>query len=115
MSNVSDEVKKFCRIIWDYYFNLNKDKLSGLLSGEDYEIVNKEIRQLSISRMEFNNDILTIYLNRPGVFIGEKGKNINAIGEFISEEFGRKINIKIIEDRLPEFLYQYPFWLDEDF
>jgi len=114
MSNVSGEVKNICRIIWDYYFELNKNKMSELLNDADYALVNKDIRQLGISRMEFENDILTVYLNRPGIFIGEKGRNINAIRDCLSISFKRKIDIKIIEDRLPECLYQYPYWMDED-
>jgi ribosomal protein S3 len=115
MSNVSDEVKAICRILWNYYFDLAKDRISDLLNDADYEIVNKDIRQLGITRIEFENDILTIWLNRPGVFIGLKGNNINAVRDLISKEFKRKIEIKIIEDHLPEYLYQYLFWLDEDY
>jgi ribosomal protein S3 len=112
-SNVSDEVKTICNWLWDYYFELNKDKMSELLNDADYEIVNKDIRQLQISRMELNNNNLTIYLNRPGIFIGEKGKNIDAFRNYLLVHYKKRIDIKIIEDRLPEYLYHYPYWMDD--
>jgi Ribosomal protein S3 len=111
--NVSDEVQTICNWLWDYYFELNKDKMSDLLNDADYEIVNKDIRQLQISRMELNDNILTIYLNRPGIFIGEKGKNIDSFRDYLLTHYKRKIDIKIIEDRLPEYLYHYCYWMDD--
>jgi hypothetical protein len=113
MNNVGDEVQTICRILWDYYFEINKDKMSDLLNDADFEMVNKDIRQLQISRMELNNNILTIYLNRPGIFIGEKGKNIDSFRDFLFKEYKKKIDIKIIEDRLPDYLYHYAYYDDD--
>jgi ribosomal protein S3 len=112
MNNISDEVQIICRIIWEYYFVINKNKISKAMISDDYEIVNKSIRELGISRIEFENDIISIWLNRPGLFVGIKGWNIDAISKFIFNGLKREIKIKIIEDRLPDFLYQYPIYED---
>jgi hypothetical protein len=56
---------------------------------------------------------LIISLGRPGVLIGEKGKNIDALADHMSKHFKEKVAIKISEDRLYDYLYPYIPDLDD--
>jgi ribosomal protein S3 len=72
---------------------------------EIYLKTREEILELCITRIVFTSEqSIDICLGRPGLLIGKKGEQINALSEYL-EKYG--INkIKIIEDSL--FIYLLP-------
>ena len=62
--------------------------------------------------------VVTIDLSRPGVLIGVKGSNINALTEYLSARFKTSIKIKIKESHLDTFLYPVDYneyFIEEQF
>ncbi|HQM07568.1 MAG TPA: KH domain-containing protein [Bacilli bacterium] len=66
----------------------------------------EEIQDLCITRIIFTSDqSIDIYLGRPGLLIGKKGEQIDALSEYLNKKYG--INkIQIREDNL--FMYLIP-------
>jgi len=117
----SEEEKAVCREIGYFYLNkyqqeLEKENLSvGKIINKLYEKTYETISNLGITNVSFlhtkdtvNGDLysVTIYLNRPGVFIGEKGLNKEAITEHLKENLKiSNLNIHIVEDNIVTYLY----------
>jgi hypothetical protein len=59
--------------------------------GKDIDNTYLLLLKLLISKVEVDNDIVTIYTSRPGLLIGPKGKRINALGQHL------KKTIKVVE------------------
>ena len=66
----------------------------------------KEIQILGITRIVLTSDNeIEIHLDRPGLLIGKKGEQIDALSEYLNKKYG--INkIQIREDNL--FMYLIP-------
>ena len=66
----------------------------------------EEIQDLCITRIIFTSDqSIDIYLGRPGLLIGKKGEQIDALSEYLNKKYG--INkIQIREDDL--FMHLIP-------
>ena len=111
--NISDDVRSIAYMIWEYYFDksANNDMTS---IDEDYAKANKAVRELGISHIDFEGQLLTITLSRPGLLIGAKGANLDGLTKYLESKKHSPIKIKIIEDGLPGCLYHYPLYLDDD-
>ena len=54
-----------------------------------------EIRMVDITNIEVNEDVVTISTTRPGILIGKRGSNIEALQKHLKEKLEIKsINIK---------------------
>lgn len=72
------------------YFYLDKN-------GGDLPKATKELESLRISKIELTDATITIHLGRPGLIIGRKGANFEAL----EKHLGKKISI-----------YEAEHWLD---
>jgi small subunit ribosomal protein S3 len=83
----------------DYADLLNQD-----LEVRDY--LKKKLAQASVSRIQIdrpaNNAHITIHTARPGVVIGKKGEDIDALRADVSRRMGCPVQISIEEIRKPE-------------
>jgi len=82
------------------YFFLN-DK------GGNYDSTYEIIDRLKIKSIEYDEStkLVHITLGRPGIFIGPKGKTIEALKEWITKDLEMEIDFYIVEDKLDNFLY----------
>ena len=87
------------------------------LVTEDEKISNTtvSIKNLGITDIEYENGIAIITLSNPVVLIGNRGSNINELTSYIKNivEFDFT-NIKIVEKKLPRFLYSFRACYDYD-
>tara|TARA_R110000868_G_scaffold371774_1_gene635528 strand:- start:435 stop:755 length:321 start_codon:yes stop_codon:yes gene_type:complete len=67
--------------ITDYFFKKNNG---------DYEKTKKEIESISIQDIEIDGNQLIIHTARPGLLIGKRGSNIDALSMFL----GMKVRIE---------------------
>lgn len=112
--NLTEKEKKIAQGIWEYY--RSKDSKESDLEVL-YDNVNREVMSLGISSIKEQGDDIAITLSRPGLLIGSQGKNIEALLSYIQKEnplYTIK-KIKIIEDRLPDYLYHYFYLGEEDY
>jgi hypothetical protein len=90
-----------------------------------YEECYKELKMLGITQLKhypyspmFDDkyDIIEIHLSRPGLLIGEKGNNFSNLNNYLNDKLHIKFKIKIIENRLNDYLYpiNYSEDMDED-
>ena len=73
----------------------------------DYAATEKEITSLGISAVTVDNSLphsktISVTLARPGLLIGKRGTNIDALEKFIGTK------VKVIEDRDSLFHYLIP-------
>lgn len=70
------------------------------------EFLKKKLSQASVSRIQINrpanNANITIHTARPGLVIGKKGEDIDALRAQVSEMIGIPVHISIEEIRKPE-------------
>jgi ribosomal protein S3 len=95
------------------HFYLDKQ---GELSEENCRKAIKELKGIGISFIHFDESTFTldICLYRPGVLIGEKGNNIEALlGKYLNKENEKTIKIHIIEDKLQDFLFSFTYMFDD--
>jgi small subunit ribosomal protein S3 len=80
------------------------DFLNIDLKVRDY--IRKKLAQASVSRVQIerpaNNAHITIHTARPGIVIGKKGEDIEALRKEVSEMMGMPVHINIEEVRKPE-------------
>ena len=110
MIKYTEMEKKLLTCIGEFYFNKNKlvvDEPPRPAYILGYNEAHKEITELQITDIKYDEAIKTMYLtlHRPGLLIGEKGKNIDALREHIWKEFEEDIHISIIETNLNWYLY----------
>jgi small subunit ribosomal protein S3 len=83
----------------EYADNLNAD-----IQVREY--VRKKLSHASVSRIEIHrpakNARITIHTARPGIVIGKKGEDIEALRNAISKMMGVPVNIAVEEIRKPE-------------
>lgn len=94
--NVSDESVEICQKIADFYFEKNT-KNTELLEESHRKAVD-EIKSLGVSKLFFDkkNNCLHFHLSRPGILIGQYGKNIEELQKFLG------VQIKILETQSVE-------------
>jgi len=96
---VKDWTSKWYANTRDYPDLLNKDmQVRGFLK--------KRLSQASVSRIQIDrpakNAHITIHTARPGVVIGKKGEDIDALRKEVSQMMGIPVHISIEEIRKPE-------------
>lgn len=80
-----------------------------------YGMTNKEIDTLKITRIDIDENYkITITLHRPGLLIGMRGENINALAEHLKKYISDEISIHIDEDHLLDYLYAQDYSYEED-
>jgi small subunit ribosomal protein S3 len=96
---VKDWTSKWYADSKDYADVLNKDL-------EVRTFLKKKLSQASVSRIQINrpakNAHITVHTARPGVVIGKKGEDIDALRKEVSEMMGIPVHISIEEIRKPE-------------
>jgi hypothetical protein len=98
----NDREKEAMRAIGHYYLD------QSIEATDEYPNFSKAqltIQKLSITRVLIEGSELTIYLGSPGMLIGERGKNIEKLGEFLKKELNdSKLHIRIVEDNIYNYL-----------
>lgn len=74
---------------------------------EAFNRANKVTAEYHINQIYVVDNDVYILLQRPGVFIGAKGQNIDKIQAKIEENLKRKIHIRLKETRVLDWLYLY--------
>lgn len=96
---VKDWTSKWYADSKDYANNLNND-----LQVRDF--LKKKLAHASVSRIQINrparNANITIHTARPGIVIGKKGEDIEALRKEVSAMMGIPVHINIEEIRKPE-------------
>jgi hypothetical protein len=76
----------------------------------NYEETYKTIDSIGIKHLKIFGNRIYIVLDRPGIFIGLKGKDINAIEDMLYQNTEKQLKFYIIEDKITNYLY--PMELD---
>jgi small subunit ribosomal protein S3 len=96
---VKDWTSKWYANTRDYADQLNQDL-------EVRAFLKKRLAQASVSRIQIDrpakNAHITIHTARPGVVIGKKGEDIDALRKVVSQMMGIPVHISIEEIRKPE-------------
>jgi small subunit ribosomal protein S3 len=96
---VKDWASKWYASSTNYADYLNTD-----LKVRDF--IQKKLAQASVSRIQIerpaNNAHITIHTARPGIVIGKKGEDIEALRKELSEMMGSPVHVNIEEIRKPE-------------
>jgi small subunit ribosomal protein S3 len=70
------------------------------------EFLRQRLSQASVSRIQIarpaSNAVITIHTARPGIVIGKKGEDIDALRKEVSRKMGIPVSINIEEIRKPE-------------
>jgi len=109
MNKISDEVRKVAQTIGRFYL----DKYDG-----DYKKAEEQLRLLDISKIEVTEEVckscrckgrvISITLTRVGLFIGNKGENIDKLGELFN------CKVKIIEEMDSIYNHLIPYPIEDD-
>ena len=93
---------------WDSRWFASDDKYADLLI-EDIELrdyLENKLKSAGISRIVIERAAkkinLTIYTARPGIIIGKKGSDIEALRRELATRTGKEISINLMEIRKPE-------------
>ena len=89
-----NKVKEAAASIGQFYLKKN---------NQDYQKTETEILNLHISKIEVNEDNVTITTARPGLLIGSKGTNIGNLEKYLNTK------IKILEEKDPLNSYLIPY------
>ena len=77
-----------------------------LLDLQVRELVRKKLEAASVSRVEIERSAqtakVTIFTARPGIVIGKKGEDVEALRRVLSEKMGVPVQINIEEIRKPD-------------
>ena len=80
------------------------DKLNADLSIREF--INKKLAHASVSRIEIERPAqtarITIHTARPGIVIGKKGEDVEALRNEVSAQMGVPVHINIEEVRKPD-------------
>jgi ribosomal protein S3 len=106
MDNVTLEMREIGKQYASHFsFAVLHVQSNGALTFENAKKAVETIRHYEITDMWYNNEVLYIKTSRPGILIGVKGENINAILHQLQtnckiKEYPIK-SIKLIEDKKP--------------
>ena len=92
---ITDQEQNVLRHIGWYYHN----------TCENLDEAFKQLKNLCIHKVFIENKIIYICLERPRLFIGERGSNISAIEKYLSENGFEGYQFRIIEVRYPPMDY----------
>jgi len=110
ISNIEQEILHY---IGNYYLDKHlKDNhdYSPIEIDKAYIECQREIVELGIHAICYTRtsgtpyDILTVFLERPGVLIGEKGNNLYALQFYIESKIETRIKIEIKEYDINQYL-----------
>ena len=91
--------REIARLIGEYYLGKN---------AGNYKNTEEEIRSLSITQIKNTGNTIIITLQRPGLLIGRRGDNIEALQKFMLYKTNySKINIE--EDKIISWLVPYDY------
>lgn len=69
-------------------------------------LIQKELPRAGISKIELersaNKVDVTLHTSKPGIVIGKQGANVERLKQKLEKDFGKKINLKIEEIKVPE-------------
>ena len=100
-----DRCQQVARLIGEFY--LAQDNNS-------YVEASKSIQMLGITKIDVMGNKITITLTRPGILIGRRGENIDALTAYLSRYLEDTITINIIEERVTPCLFPYePYSMDD--
>jgi len=102
------------------YLSFNNDGLDLIETSDEKKIMERKLKRnmrqyidknydsnfLEISRLEINfqkNITISIYLGKPGFFIGKCGRDIIEIEKFLSEKMNKKVKFLVFENK--------PWWM----
>ena len=90
---------RVCFLIGEYYLQLAKKDFPKIVAIEELcKIVKKDILQLGISNVEVIGGYkIVITLSRPGILIGRRGENIEALHNFLSAKYFLGVELELIE------------------
>lgn len=78
------------------------------LEAQAFKRCHETIRELGITDLTYENGVVTITLNRPGIIIGAKGATIDALTQHLSKAIHEDLKIKLKEtNRAVQNLYVY--------
>lgn len=95
---LSEQVRNAAREIGLFYLKKNND---------NYTLTEQDINHLRISKIEVSDECITITTSCPGLLIGRRGMNIDALVTHL----GKKV--KILEEEDPLYCYLIPYPDDE--
>ena len=78
----SQQAEEIGYAISSFYLNKN---------NQSYSAAQKDVENLKITNITIENDVVTISIARPGLLIGRKGENIDALEKHLDKK------IKIVE------------------
>ena len=99
------ELQMLAIAIGQYYLDLSKG---------DYAKAIKDINQLGITKLDIKNNKFYITLSRPGILIGRRGHNIDALQSYLSLNRNKEIKIHIIEEKITPWLIPYEPYSEDD-
>jgi ribosomal protein S3 len=79
----------------------------------DYKETSKNLKELSIHNITYENSRVNIYLERPGLMIGKKGENLEKLTGYISNYIKEKISITVMEMNINDHLIPFNYSLEE--
>jgi ribosomal protein S3 len=88
--------------IGDYYLSIQE----GVYKA-NYDKARFDIVSMGISNLDVKGNRVMIRLTRPGLLIGRKGSNIDAMKDFLSKKYKKNIVIDIEEDKVLQYLIPY--------
>jgi ribosomal protein S3 len=101
---LSEEVKGMAAAIGAYYLQKN----NGDYVATEKEITSMRISAIAVDSTLPHSKVVSITTERPGLLIGKRGTNIDALEKFLGHK------VKVIEDRDPLYNYLIPDngWID---
>jgi len=96
------ENQNIASILGNFY--IQKQGKDGFTKA-GYKRANEDILSLGITDIKIFGNKITITLTRPGLLIGRRGENIDALKEYFTKELKKPIQIYIIENRVLGWLY----------
>ena len=90
---MTDQEQNVLRHIGWYYHNTN----------ENLDVAFEQLKNLGVHKVLIENKTIYICLERPWLFIGERGSNISAIEKYLSENGFNGYQFHIIEVRYSAF------------
>lgn len=95
-------LREDCEKIGQFYLGKNEG---------NYEAAANEIERLHITNIVSFSDLTIIYLSRPGLLIGKRGENIEALQKILSSKSLRIVEINHINDLI--IIDEPDSWNDE--
>jgi KH domain len=103
---LSDKTKEACHNIGGFYYEKNKFNVE-----EAYD----ELKLVNITKVHYDDETIVIECSRPGILIGSKGSNIEALKEYLTKAFGKEIKISIVENETMTYLTWFNIEPDDDY